>query len=83
VQEFYAQIRVKDVHQSFNYIEVEVNGTYKHGSNCLDSIATSQDIMQYVEGSKLLEINKVVYTDHQSYLIDINFEQYFDKEFAE
>ena len=83
MQEFYTQIEVKNVYQSFNYVEVEeLDGTYKRGSNCLDSISVSQDIMQYVESSKLLEINEVVHTDYQSYLIDINFKQYFDKEFA-
>ena len=75
MQEFYTKIGVKDVYQSFNYIEVEdLDGTYKRSSNCLDSIAASQDIIQYIEGSKILEVNEVVNTNHRSYLIDVNFE---------
>ena len=75
MQEFYTKIGVKDVHQSFNYIEVEdLDGTYKRSSNCLDSIAASQDIIQYIEDSKILEVNEVVNTNHRSYLIDVNFE---------
>ena len=75
MQEFYTKIGVKDVYQSFNYIEVEdLDGTYKRSSNCLDLIAASQDIIQYIEGSKILEVNEVVNTNYRSYLIDVNFE---------
>ena len=39
--------------------------------------------MKCAEGSKLFEINEVINIDHRSYIIDINFESYFEEEFAE
>ena len=83
VQEFYAKLRIKDIHQCFNYVEVEdLDRIFRQGSRSIDLITAISNLIQYVEGSKLLEINEVVNTDHHSYLINTNLEMYFDKEFS-
>ena len=53
--------------------------TQKRGFNSINSIAVSLNLMKYVEGCKLLEINEVIATDYRSYIIDINFEEYFQE----
>ena len=56
MQNFYAKLGVKDVHQTFNYIKIEdLDRTFRHGSRTIDSIIVSPNIQQCVEGSKLLE----------------------------
>ena len=47
---------------------------YRRGSKCIDSIVTTSTIIQYVESSLLKERNKVVDTDHRSFIVDINLE---------
>ena len=82
IQEVYIKLGIKDIHQYFNYIEVEdLDRTFWYGSKSIDSVVVTLNILQCVEGSKLLEINEVVRIDCRSYLIDINLEMYFDKEF--
>ena len=82
IQEVYIKLGIKDIYQYFNYIEVEdLDRTFWYGSKSIDSVVATLNILQCVEGSKLLEINEVVRIDCRSYLIDINLEMYFDKEF--
>ena len=51
--------------------------TSKKGSQTIDSIAASEGVMEYVEGSKLLDFNDIVFTDHRRYITDVNIEEYF------
>jgi len=39
--------------------------------------------MEYVEGSLLNECNEIIFTDHRSYIVDINFEDYFEDQLSE
>ena len=56
-----------------------MNPTQKRESNSIDSMAVSPNLMKYMEGYRLLKINKVIAMDHRSYIIDINFEEYFQE----
>ena len=40
-------------------------------------MAISQNLLDFIEESKLLEANKVAILDHRALLIDINLEEYF------
>ena len=40
-------------------------------------MAISHNLLDFMEGSKLLEVNKVTISDHRALLIDINLEEYF------
>jgi hypothetical protein len=84
VQQFYAEIGVKDVHSKINNIEMnQLDKTYKKGSRTIDSIAASSGIMNYIEGSKLVNYSEIVETDHRGYIIDVAMEEYFDIEFSQ
>ena len=50
------------------------------GSNPIDSIAVSEGLMEFIEGLKLLSHNEIVWSDHRAYVIDVNFEDYFNEE---
>jgi len=43
----------------------------------IDSIAVTNGILEYVEGCKLLGNNKIVYSNHRAYVVDIVIEEYF------
>ena len=49
------------------------------GSKPIDTIAASHRILEYVEGCFLLEYNEIVFTNHRSYVIDMNLEEYFNE----
>ena len=38
--------------------------------------------MEYVEESKLLKRNDIAHVDYLAYLVNINIEDYFEKEFS-
>ena len=45
-------------------------------------LVVSENILQFVEGSKLYKTNKILDTDHRRYVIDVNFSEYFEEEFS-
>ena len=51
-----------------------LDSRYIAGSRCIDSITVSYDLMEFVDRSKLYETNKIMNTDHRSYVIDLNIE---------
>ena len=60
----------------------EMDNTYQNGSKYIDTVAASDNMLSFVEGSKLCEIYKIVDTDHHGYMIDINFSAYFKEKFS-
>ena len=42
-------------------------------------MAISPNLLEYISGSILIEINEVVNSDYHSYIIDIDFNQYFNQ----
>ena len=70
---------MRDIYQSYNLIpKKSLDRTYIRGSKYIDSIAT-QNLLDFVERSKLLEANEVTIIDHRVFLIDINLEGYFEE----
>ena len=53
-----------------------------YGSNPIDLIAVSEGLIDFVEGSKLIPHNEIVWSNHRAYIIDINLEDYFNKEMS-
>ena len=80
IQLFYKEISVQDIYHTYNNIPLQLmDKTYIRGSKPIDSIVISLGITEYIEGCKLLSHTKVIISDHRSYLININFEAYFDE----
>ena len=46
------------------------------GLHLIDSIATTQGILEYMERYKLLQNNNILFSDHREYLIYIHLEAY-------
>ena len=59
-----------------------MNSTNKRGSLPIDTIAVSEGILEYIKGCKLLSYAEIVMLDHQSYVIDVNLEEYFEDNFS-
>ena len=55
----------------------KIDPAQKRGLNCTDGIFIAEEMIEVIEGSKLLEVNEIVVTDHRSYIIDINLKEYF------
>ena len=65
VQQFFTELQLKDLHQTFNGIEVKyMDHTHSRGTKCIDSIAATPNIRKHIEGSKLFETNEIINTDH-------------------
>ena len=56
--------------------------TYIGGSTPINSIAASLGLLEYVEGSKLMNHNDIVLSDYRGYIVDINFEAYFHEQLS-
>ena len=54
-----------------------------HGSNPIDTFATSEGLIDYVEGAQLLHHNEIVNSDHRAHIVDINIEECFNDEFSQ
>ena len=39
-------------------------------------------MIEYVEGSKLVPHNEIVFTDHRAYIVDTNVEEHFNDNFS-
>ena len=84
VKSFYNELGLKDIHQWYNNLdEGQMDNTYIIGSEPIDSVAATTNILQIAEGCKLMETNKIIITDYRLYLIDFNFEEYFCEQFSD
>ena len=57
--------------------------TYIKGSNPIDSIVVTDRVLEYIEGSSLLHHNEIIPSDHRSYIVDFNAEDYFDENISD
>ena len=77
VQQFFTELGIQDTHHVFNSILLSlIDNTCKIGSRPIDTIAILLGIIECIEGCTL-ETDKIVLSDHQSYIIDIDFGWYF------
>ena len=80
MKHFYYEINDRNIHQSYNLIlESELDKTHIRGSKCINSITGIQNLLDFVEGLKLLEASDITITGYRAILIDINFDSYFEE----
>ena len=60
----------------------ELDKIYVHGSCPIDSLAVSEELIEFMEGLKLITHNEIVLSDYRAFIIDINFEDYFNDEMS-
>ena len=79
IQRFMRETGMQEIHQVLNeQEEVERDKTYKNSMNQIDAVFASPSVLQYVRGSKLVDFDKIIPTDHRGFLFDIDFEEYFN-----
>ena len=60
-----------------NYEYEERDRTYKNGRNQINVVWGIEPILHSTRGSKLVDFNEVIITDHRGFLFDIDFHEYF------
>jgi len=84
MKQFYAEIGVEDIHSRLNNIPEELlEKTFINGSKPIDSIAASEGIFEYIEECQLLDYNQIIFSDHRSYIIDVNIKDYFNNQLSQ
>ena len=56
------------------------DSTFIIGWKQIDFTATTIGLLEYIDGYKLINYNKILITDYQGYLIDLNLSEYFNIE---
>ena len=59
-----------------------MNKTHIGGSTLIDLIAASLGLLECIDGSKLMDHNNIVLSDHREYIVDMNFKAHFDKQLS-
>ena len=74
---------MKDIYKTFNAIDSNnLDHTFRDRIEYIYSIAVTPNVIEYIEGSKLLEINTIIDTDHWSFIVNINLEKYFQEQIS-
>ena len=49
-------------------------------SKCIDTVLVTTGLLEFIDGSKLIDFNEVIFTDHRGYITDLVLEEYFNVE---
>jgi len=75
---FTRENRLFEVYQEVNRIIGERDKTHKTGRNQIDTVFSSEPIINCTEGSRLLDFDEVIITDHRGFMVDIDFNVLFN-----
>ena len=75
---FAREIGLFEVHQEANIIIGKRDKTHKTGRNQIDAVFTLELIINCTEGSRLLNFDEVIITDHRGFMVDIDFNFLFN-----
>jgi len=56
------------------------DSTYQYRSNCIDIIAASTNLLEFIDGYSIVDFNQIIITDHRGFLVDVNLEDFFQVE---
>ena len=60
----------------------EMNNAHRNRSKYIDTVAVLENIIRFVEGSKLYETYEILDTDYHGYVIDVILNAYFEEDFS-
>ena len=84
IKKFYSEIGVDEVHSRINLTPLDqLDKTCVRGSSAIDSVVMSEGLLDFVEELLLVSNNEIINTDHRACIVDINLEEYFNKEFSQ
>ena len=55
----------------------ELDHTHIRGTNCIDSITATSNVINHAEGSRIFEASETVKTDHRACVVEMNLEEIF------
>ena len=65
IKKFFIQNRVTDIHRLINNANQGTReGTFHIENNCINIVAVTDGLMQYIDGCKFVEVNSIINTDH-------------------
>jgi len=71
---------IEEIHQEYHYRNDRVrDATHKSGKSQIDAVFASTEVIDCVQGSKLIDFNEIVITDHRGFMFDVNIMRYFRK----
>ena len=83
VQIFCAELQFKDVHQSFNGLELsQKHHTHVRGIKYAGSIVVTPNLRKHIECSRLFETHVIFNRDNRSCVIGMNLEDCFQEDFS-
>ena len=59
-----------------------MDNTHQIESKYIDTIAATENILEVIEGCKLVKAKDIILNYHRAYIVDINFEEYFQKKLS-
>ena len=73
-----------EVHCRINLMSLDqLDKTCVRESSDIYSVAMSEGLLDFVEESLLVSNNEIINTDHRACIVDINLEEYFNKDFSQ
>ena len=79
IQDFMRENGLYEIHQELTNEEDSARDrTYKNGSKQIDTVFGTESVVRVARGSKIIDFDEVIITDHQGFLIHINVNEYFN-----
>ena len=72
-----------NIHEQINGADTQQReATYEFGSKYINLLAVIGRLLEFINGSKMIDFKEYITTDHQGYIVDINLIAYFEEEFS-
>ena len=79
IQKFMQENGLFKIHQELtNEEETTRDRTYKNGSKQIDAVLGTEAIVRVAQGSKIVDFDEIIITDHRGFLIDLDVNEYFN-----
>ena len=79
IKQFLIMNRLMNVYEVINRLIDSKNrdSACKHGSLAIDIVTMSTNLIEHVNGSKLINFSNIIVIDHRGFLVDVNLENLF------
>ena len=67
-----------DIYSYINNFEVkEEDNTHIKGTKQIDAVMTTTNLLEVVQGSRMVDSKEITDSDHRGFIVDINVKEYF------
>ena len=74
IKRFLIEVRLFDLHNHANLLNSTIDPTFIAGSKLINLVVISSEIFPFIIGSKLIEYNKLIPTDHRRIIFDFDID---------